>query len=152
MVASAGPVVATPPAAGARDEAAERAGEDEVVDAGNTPTTPAHQVVEPADADRDTNRLVSAASQGGCISTAVSAIESVAGPSPRLGRNVLRGKVEQYLMEHPDQDFGPHALSQLLGHSSGAITNVLIKLATAGRARQTQTQPRRFAASTPPEN
>jgi hypothetical protein len=63
----------------------------------------------------------------------------------------LRGKVEQYLIEHPEQEFGPHALSQLLGHSSGAITNVLIKLVKAGLARQTQTHPRRFAASTHPD-
>lgn len=65
----------------------------------------------------------------------------------RAGKNELRGKVEQYLIEHPDEEFGPHALGQALGHSSGAITNVLHKLLKAGYARQTQTSPRRFAAS-----
>lgn len=72
--------------------------------------------------------------------------------SPRLGKNALRGKVEQFLIEHPNQEFGPHALSQLLGHSSGAITNVLMKLVAAGLARQTQNHPRRFAASPNTDN
>lgn len=86
------------------------------------------------------------------VTGASAELKAGAESSPRLGKNALRGRVEQFLIEHPNQEFGPHALSQLLGHSSGAITNVLIKLVAAGLARQTQNHPRRFAASPNTDN
>lgn len=69
--------------------------------------------------------------------------------SRRLGKNALRGKVEQYLIERPEEEFGPHTSSQLLGHSSGAITNVLIKLVKAGLACQTLSRLRRSPPAQP---
>lgn len=137
------------------DGESESAGNGAVGVAGNAPpaTASAPAAVEAVDAERDTHGPVSEDAQVVRASNPATAAHRIAGSegSPRLGKNALRGKVEQYLIEHPEQEFGPHALSQLLGHSSGAITNVLIKLVRAGLARQTQTHPRRFAASTHPD-
>lgn len=68
------------------------------------------------------------------------------GPKPRAGKNELRGKVEDYLLQHPAEEFGPHALGTVLGHSSGAIANVLEKLVTGGYARRVRQSPKRYTA------
>ncbi len=66
--------------------------------------------------------------------------------NPRAGKNELRGKVEDYLLQHPDEEFGPHALGAALGHSSGAIANVLEKLVRDGYARRVGDSPKRYTA------
>lgn len=65
---------------------------------------------------------------------------------PRAGKNELRGKVEDYLLEHPDEEFGPHALGAALGHSSGAIANTLEKLVRDEYARRVGNSPKRYTA------
>ncbi|ONI71128.1 MarR family transcriptional regulator [Actinosynnema sp. ALI-1.44] len=64
----------------------------------------------------------------------------------RLAPGGLRGMVEDYLRDHPGQEFGPTAIANALGgKSSGAVSNALDKLVEVGVAAKTQDKPRRFA-------
>jgi hypothetical protein len=54
--------------------------------------------------------------------------------------------VEDYLRDHPGEQFGPTAIAHALGgKSSGAVSNALDKLVEDGVATKTQDKPRRFA-------
>ncbi|MEV6825587.1 MarR family transcriptional regulator [Amycolatopsis sp. NPDC051102] len=64
----------------------------------------------------------------------------------RLAPGGLRGMVEDYLRDHPGEEFGPTAIANALGgKSSGAVSNALDKLVESGVAAKTQDKPRRFA-------
>ncbi len=64
----------------------------------------------------------------------------------RLAPGGLRGMVEDYLRDHPGEEFGPTAIANALGgKSSGAVSNALDKLVEGGVAAKTQDKPRRFA-------
>lgn len=64
----------------------------------------------------------------------------------RLAPGGLRGMVEDYLRDHPGEQFGPTAIANALGgKSSGAVSNALDKLVEGGVAAKTQDKPRRFA-------
>jgi hypothetical protein len=64
----------------------------------------------------------------------------------RLAPGALRGMVEDYLRNHPGEQFGPTAIANALGgKSSGAVSNALDKLVEDGVATKTQDKPRRFA-------
>lgn len=64
----------------------------------------------------------------------------------RLAPGGLRGMVEDYLRDHPGEQFGPTAIAKELGgKSSGAVSNALDKLVEDGVAVKTQDKPRRFA-------
>lgn len=64
----------------------------------------------------------------------------------RLAPGGLRGMVEDYLRDHPGEQFGPTAIANALGgKSSGAVSNALDKLVESGVAAKTQDKPRRFA-------
>jgi hypothetical protein len=64
----------------------------------------------------------------------------------RLASGALRGMVEDFLREHPGEEFGPTAIAKDLGgKSSGAVSNALDKLVEDGVAVKTQDKPRRFA-------
>ena len=64
----------------------------------------------------------------------------------RLAPGALRGLVEDYLRDHPGEEFGPTAIAKALGgKSSGAVSNALDKLVEDGTAVKTQDTPRRFA-------
>src|SRR5690349_8151039 len=52
----------------------------------------------------------------------------------RLPPGGLRGMVEDFLREHPEQAFGPSELGKKLGRSGGAVANALVKLVEAGSA------------------
>ncbi|MDX8053774.1 MarR family transcriptional regulator [Lentzea sp. BCCO 10_0798] len=66
--------------------------------------------------------------------------------TPRLPSGALRGMVEDFLGDHPGEEFGPTAIAKALGgKSSGAVSNALDKLADAGTAMKTNDKPRRFA-------
>jgi biotin operon repressor len=73
-----------------------------------------------------------------------------AGKAARLGKGALRGMVEDYLTEHPGEQFSPSAIGKALGRSSGAVSNALDKLAADGYAVQTQEKPKRFTAKSIP--
>ncbi|MBQ0923069.1 MarR family transcriptional regulator [Saccharopolyspora endophytica] len=65
----------------------------------------------------------------------------------RLAKGELRGMVEDYLTAHPGAEFSPGQIAKALDRSAGAVNNALHKLADEGYAHQTQTSPKRFAAS-----
>ncbi|SDN05653.1 hypothetical protein [Allokutzneria albata] len=63
----------------------------------------------------------------------------------RLAPGTLRGMVEDYLRDHPGEEFGPTAIAKDLGgKSSGAVSNALDKLVIDGTAVKTNDNPRRF--------
>lgn len=63
----------------------------------------------------------------------------------RLPNGALRGMVEDFLRDHPGEEFSPTAIGTALGRSGGAVNNALVKLTREGTARQTQQAPKRFA-------
>jgi hypothetical protein len=64
----------------------------------------------------------------------------------RLAPGALRGMVEDYLRDHPGEEFSPTTIAKALGgKSSGAVSNALDKLVDDGTAVKTQDKPRRFA-------
>ena len=68
----------------------------------------------------------------------------------RLGKGALRGLVEDYLTEHPGQQFSPSAIGKALSRSPGAVSNALDKLVADGYAVQAQDKPKRFQAKVTP--
>ncbi|MGS2805985.1 hypothetical protein [Nocardia sp. MW-W600-9] len=62
----------------------------------------------------------------------------------RLPAGALRGHVEDFLHDHPGQEFTPHRIGNELDRSSGAVHNALVKLTGDGTARQTCTSPKKF--------
>ncbi|MGI8311658.1 MarR family transcriptional regulator [Saccharopolyspora hattusasensis] len=78
-----------------------------------------------------------------------SGVDDAPGPiikGPRLSKGELRGMVEDYLTEHPGEEFSPNTIGKALNRSSGAVNNALEKLVADGYAVQTQDKPKRFAA------
>ncbi|NEW36529.1 hypothetical protein GV791_28810 [Nocardia cyriacigeorgica] len=71
---------------------------------------------------------------------------------PRLRSGALRGHVEDFLRDHPDEDFSPHQIGKALNRSSGAVHNALVTLTKGGTAQQTSTAPKRFALAATPEH
>lgn len=65
----------------------------------------------------------------------------------RLPPGGLRGLVEDWLRDHPGEEFSPSAIGKALGRSSGAVANALDRLVADGYARQTCDKPKRFAAA-----
>ncbi|MEV8438800.1 helix-turn-helix domain-containing protein [Actinosynnema sp. NPDC051121] len=63
----------------------------------------------------------------------------------RLAPGALHGIIEDYLREHPVQDFTPHALGTTLNRSAGAVHNALEKLVASGYAVRTSDKPKRYA-------
>ena len=73
--------------------------------------------------------------------------EASAAPSvkDRLPKGGLRGLVEDYLTDHPDESFGPARIGKDLRRSGGAVNNALEKLVADGYAIKTCEAPKRFA-------
>jgi hypothetical protein len=64
----------------------------------------------------------------------------------RLAPGGLRGMVEDYLRDHPGEQFGPTTIAKALGgRSSGAVSNALDRLVETKTAVRTKESPRRFA-------
>ncbi|MFD3430749.1 hypothetical protein [Nocardia fluminea] len=63
----------------------------------------------------------------------------------RLPAGALRGQVEDFLRDHPEEEYSPHQIGKALDRSSGAVHNALVKLTKDGTARQTSTAPKKFA-------
>lgn len=88
---------------------------------------------------------VDGATTDGDTTTEVSA-DATGEKKARLAPGGLRGMVEDYLRDHPGEQFGPTAIANALGgKSSGAVSNALDKLVEGGVAVKTQDKPRRFA-------
>ncbi|MGY1876387.1 hypothetical protein [Nocardia gipuzkoensis] len=62
----------------------------------------------------------------------------------RLASGALRGQVEDFLRDHPGEEYTPHQIGKALERSSGAVHNALVKLTTIGTARQTCAAPKKF--------
>ncbi|MCP2320955.1 hypothetical protein APR12_006345 [Nocardia amikacinitolerans] len=62
----------------------------------------------------------------------------------RLPAGALRGQVEDFLRDHPGEEFSPHQIGKALDRSSGAVHNALVTLTKSGTARQTSTAPKKF--------
>ncbi|WP_157187428.1 hypothetical protein [Nocardia vinacea] len=62
----------------------------------------------------------------------------------RLPAGALRGQVEDFLRDHPGEEYTPHQIGKVLERSSGAVHNALVTLTKGGTARQTSTAPKRF--------
>lgn len=63
----------------------------------------------------------------------------------RLAPGALRGLVEDYLRDHPADQFSPSKIGKALDRSAGAVNNALEKLVQTGSAVQTNDAPKRFA-------
>jgi hypothetical protein len=71
--------------------------------------------------------------------------DTTGGRRPRLASGALRGMVEDFLRDHPGEEFGPTTIANALGgKSSGAVSNALDKLVEDGTAVKTNNKPRRF--------
>ena len=69
-------------------------------------------------------------------------------PAARPGG--LRDKVLAHLDAHPDEEFTPHEIHKVIGHSSGAIANALDTLVKHGDAEVATDKPRRFRRAAQP--
>ncbi|WP_280271200.1 hypothetical protein [Nocardia wallacei] len=69
-------------------------------------------------------------------------------PGEKLAPGALRAQVEKHLRDAPGTEFTPHQIGKVLGRSSGAVHNALVKLTTVGTARQTCERPKKFALAT----
>jgi hypothetical protein len=135
---------------------------DDATPAGDAPTEPA--TTEPTDAAADDDVLGTAdtdatdpktepivaeeteTADDGAATDADTATDSGGGDKARLASGALRGMVEDYLRDHPGDQFGPTAIANALGgKSSGAVSNALDKLVEDKTAVKTQDKPRRFA-------
>lgn len=102
----------------------------------------AGEVADPP--DRDGANQSGFPSTSGADAVTPRAQGSEPGKAPRLGKGALRGMVEDYLAEHPGEQFSPSAIGKALNRSSGAVNNALEKLVADGYAIQTQDRPKRF--------
>lgn len=113
--------------------------------AGGTPTTPAA-----TDGDQEPAADVDTANQAGETTAPSgpsdgSTPETGSGKQARLAPGGLRGMVEDYLREHPEENFGPAAIGKHLNRSSGAVANALDRLVADGYAVMTSPKPKRYA-------
>ncbi|MWA04594.1 hypothetical protein F8568_030295 [Actinomadura sp. LD22] len=83
-------------------------------------------------------RLVRAAARGP-VRTASGRVRSQPG--------AMRAKVARHLDAHPDAAFTPHEVARVIGHSAGAVSNALDRLAEAGEAELVCERPRRFTTT-----
>jgi DNA-binding MarR family transcriptional regulator len=83
-------------------------------------------------------RLVRAAARGP-VRTASGRVRSAPG--------AMRAKVAGHLTAHPGAAFTPHEVAKVIGHSAGAVSNALDRLAEAGDAELVCERPRRFTAA-----
>jgi len=122
------------------------------------PDTTNPNATDPVDAEPDVAESADPAAAGGADgepansettdsdTTTNGGAGATAGKAPRLAPGALQGMVEDYLRDHPGEQFGPTAIAKALGgKSSGAVSNALDKLVKTGVAAKTQDKPRRFA-------
>jgi len=108
------------------------------------PTTP----VDPDTTDTGaTDQAEAAPAHDGAATGGDTAKDGVGDDKPaRLAPGGLRGMVEDYLRDHPGEEFGPTAIAKALGgKSSGAVSNALDKLVEDTTVVRTKESPRRFA-------
>ncbi|TYB40797.1 MarR family transcriptional regulator [Actinomadura chibensis] len=67
--------------------------------------------------------------------------------APRSAPGEMRAKVAAHLTGHPGAAFTPHEIAKVIGHSAGAVSNALDRLAEDGAAELVCERPRRFTAT-----
>jgi hypothetical protein len=98
----------------------------------------------PADAvpaETDGAEVERATDGGGC------ADDGVAAKAERLRRGALGELVLEVLGAHGDGALGPVGVAKVLGRSSGAVSNALVRLVASGEAEEVGTSPRRYRAT-----
>jgi hypothetical protein len=151
------PVVAVVPDAPATDDATDDEG-DPVEPTDTTPTdTAAEDAQDPVETEAadlvQAEPVVAEVSEPAADGAATDVdrptedgADATSEKKARLAPGGLRGMVEDYLRDHPGEQFGPTAIANALGgKSSGAVSNALDKLVEDGVATKTQDKPRRFA-------
>lgn len=139
-VAESGNADSGDPAADNVQDTATTTADDEPEDAQDPTADPAPTKTEPADAEPE-----AAVPTEGSPTPDATETASDGGKTERLAPGALRGQVEDWLREHPDEQAGPTKIAKDLGgKSSGAVSNALDKLVTDGVAVKTQDKPRRF--------
>ncbi|MEU9018655.1 hypothetical protein [Actinomadura sp. NPDC048394] len=83
-------------------------------------------------------RLVRAAARG--------PVRTVSG-RVRSQPGAMRAKVAAHLTAHPGAAFTPHEVAKVIGHSAGAVSNALDRLAESGDAELVCERPRRFTTT-----
>ncbi|MEU0470921.1 MarR family transcriptional regulator, partial [Amycolatopsis sp. NPDC006131] len=124
--------------------------EAEAAGTADSPETPSDGATsdEPqADKRVDTEAAPATTNEAGADpDTSTANVGSDGQQTERLAPGALRGMVEDYLRDHPGDEFGPVAIAKALGgKSSGAVSNALDKLVADGTAVRTKDKPRRFA-------
>ncbi|MFX0578830.1 hypothetical protein [Nocardia nepalensis] len=102
----------------------------------------------PADPERDTGQpetAVAAAPAPDSPAPVPDAVAAQPESAERLAPGALRGQVEDFLRDHPGEEYTPHQIGKALDRSSGAVHNALVKLTTLGTASQTGEGPKTFA-------
>ena len=116
---------------------------DDDTPAAGDPTEPAN--TDPAEAEPVVAKETETA-EDGAATDADTATDGGGDDKARLAPGALRGMVEDYLRDHPGEEFGPTAIAKELGgKSSGAVSNALDKLVEDKTAVKTNDKPRRFA-------
>ncbi|GAA0626440.1 hypothetical protein GCM10010174_52390 [Kutzneria viridogrisea] len=114
-------------------------------DTQDTTADTVHEETEPADAEPASTEATGPA-DGSTTPEDATETASDHGKSHRLAPGGLRGMVEDWLRDHPDEQAGPTKIANDLGgKSSGAVSNALDKLVEGGVAVKTQDKPKRFA-------
>jgi predicted transcriptional regulator len=79
------------------------------------------------------------------VTTITTESDGAATKRTRLSPGALHGMVEDYLRDHPNEQFSPTAIAKALGgRSSGAVNNALERMTKAGIAVKAQNRPKRF--------
>lgn len=65
----------------------------------------------------------------------------------RTAPGAMRAKAAAHLDAHPGAAFTPHEVAKVIGHSAGAVSNALDRLAEAGDAELVCERPRRFTTT-----
>lgn len=127
------------------------AGPPDAGDVGASPTTTTSSTPDPVvmtpEPARDPAASASISADGsdddGASTDGDSTVTSVRGP--RLAPGALHGMVEDYLRDHPDEEFGPTKIGHDLARSTGAVGNALERLVASGYAIRTKDRPKRYA-------
>lgn len=120
------------------DGAADANPDDELRTAPETIVTPASRTQPPRERGAVVNTDPSSSPGAACA--------DVEG-GPRLRKGELRALVLERLNADLDAEHTPTALSKVLGRSSGAISNALVRLCLDGQAVETSSRPRRYGAA-----
>ncbi|MFV2179752.1 MarR family transcriptional regulator [Actinomadura sp. LOL_011] len=81
------------------------------------------------------------------VRTAVNGRPRTGSGRPRSAPGEMRAKVAGHLTAHPGTEFTPHEIAKVIGHSAGAVSNALDRLAEAGEAVLVCDRPRRFTTT-----